>query len=501
MPNRGRSCGPWEVIKRPGNRIYRNILRDDPVVARNIFVGNEAWEAGGGIRSCFSGGGLPEPTVTDNLILGNRASQRDGGLVILDAAITCTNTSFVGNECTDGQGGGVIVDADGVLILRNSIVAGNTGSGICLLPWGDLVTDHCDVFGNLDVDYENCVPSTTDISCDPEFCAPESGDYRLFETSCCQGAGAGGYDIGARGVGCFTVSDVLFYDNFSDQDDADWYVTNEGDASLQVDEGTYRGSLVTGAVAGVVVSGFATGNLNCGLLVKPETALPAGTVGLDVYLRRATPERYYRISLSDTEGKLWKRIGLQEQVLLTFPCHLVTGAWQSLSFGLVDRRLSGYLDTGDGLQELFVYADDTLPILTGTLGVGLSGSASSERVVRFDDVLVAAIDSTLTAVPTDREAGQRPRPANLASRIFPNPFNSATVISFNLTEAQTVSLAVYSVAGRLVTTLVHEAMSAGQHETIWTGCDGSGRRVATGTYLYRLQAGSFSETKRMLLLK
>ena len=112
MPNRGRSCGPWEVIQRPGSQRYRNVLRDDPVVARNIFVGNHAWEAGGGIRFCFFGGALPEPTVTDNLIIGNRASQRGGGLVILDAAITCTNTTIVGNECTDGHGGGVIVEED-----------------------------------------------------------------------------------------------------------------------------------------------------------------------------------------------------------------------------------------------------------------------------------------------------------------------------------------------------------------------------------------------------
>ncbi len=92
----------------------------------------------------------------------------------------------------------------------------------------------------------------------------------------------------------------------------------------------------------------------------------------------------------------------------------------------------------------------------------------------------------------------------LASQLlpnYPNPFNPATTIGFNLPEAQAVSLTVYSLDGRLVTTLVNEAMPAGQHESIWMGRDDSGRRVAAGTYLYRLQAGTFSETKRMLLLK
>lgn len=87
------------------------------------------------------------------------------------------------------------------------------------------------------------------------------------------------------------------------------------------------------------------------------------------------------------------------------------------------------------------------------------------------------------------------------SQNFPNPFNPATTIGFNLPEAQTVSLTMYSLDGRLVATLVNEPMPAGQHEAVWMGQDDTGRRVAAGTYLYRLQAGVFSETKRMLLLK
>jgi len=83
----------------------------------------------------------------------------------------------------------------------------------------------------------------------------------------------------------------------------------------------------------------------------------------------------------------------------------------------------------------------------------------------------------------------------------PNPFNPVTTIKFSLPEPQTVSLTVYSLDGCLVKILVDEVMPAGQHEAIWKGRDDNGRRVATGTYLYRLQAGAFSETKRMLLLK
>ena len=501
MPTTGRSCGPRVGTLQPGNRSYRDVLRDDPLIARNIFVGNQAWEAGGGIRFCFFGGALPEPTVTDNLIVDNRSESRGGGLVVIDAEVTVTNTTIVGNHSNAGSGGGVFVQEDGTLVLRNSIVAGNTGSGICLLPWGDLITDHCDVFGNSNGDYENCAPSPTDISCDPEFCAPEAGDYRLLEASCCQGAGAGGYDIGARGVGCFTVPDVLFYENFSDQHDDDWHVTGEGDASLEVVDGVYWGSLVNGAVTSVVASDFDTGNYACQLRIKPETELPDGTAGLDFFLRHADPEQFYRVHLGGVEGELWKRIGSHEQVLLTFPCQLVVDSWQVLSFTLVDWQLSGYLDTGDGPQELFVCADDNLSILTGTFGVGLSGSALNEQVVKFDEVLVAALDSTLTAVPADGSAERQSRPAEMALHVYPNPANPKTVISFQLVEPGPVRVTIHAIDGSLVATLFDGTGVAGYQQSIWRGCDDVGRSVASGTYVCRVTADGRSITRKLVLAR
>jgi hypothetical protein len=236
-------------------------------------------------------------------------------------------------------------------------------------------------------------------------------------------------------------------------------------------------------------------------MVKPETALPAGSVGLDIYLRFATPERYYRVSLSDTAGQLWKRTGHQEQVLLTFPCQLVTGAWQSLAFELVDWQLSGCLDTGNGLQELFVYGDETVPILTGTVGVGLSGESSNERVVRFDDVLVAISDSVLTAVPDDEAVDQRSQPIDLALRIFPNPANPAVTIHYEVPIAHLTRLTIYSVDGRLVATLVNRLSAAGQQEVVWDGTDQRGYLVPSGIYIYHLEIGKYSVTKRVTLIR
>ena len=65
-----------------------------------------------------------------------------------------------------------------------------------------------------------------------------------------------------------------------------------------------------------------------------------------------------------------------------------------------------------------------------------------------------------------------------------------------------VELLIYDVAGRLVRTLLSgELIETGRYESVWNGMNNAGRTVATGVYFYRLRAGDFVETKRMMLLK
>ena len=84
---------------------------------------------------------------------------------------------------------------------------------------------------------------------------------------------------------------------------------------------------------------------------------------------------------------------------------------------------------------------------------------------------------------------------------YPNPFNPSTSIVFALPEARYVRLAVYSIDGRLVTTLVDEVKGQGAHEVEWHGRDTADRCVPSGVYFYRFAAGDYVETKRMTLLK
>ncbi len=83
---------------------------------------------------------------------------------------------------------------------------------------------------------------------------------------------------------------------------------------------------------------------------------------------------------------------------------------------------------------------------------------------------------------------------------YPNPFNPETTLSFDLHDATDVSLKVYNINGQLISTLADEYLSAGTHFRQWGGTDDNGNGVASGVYFYRLNAGKWSETKKMLLI-
>jgi len=111
------------------------------------------------------------------------------------------------------------------------------------------------------------------------------------------------------------------------------------------------------------------------------------------------------------------------------------------------------------------------------------------------------IDDILTAVPEDED----PQPAvpgrYALHQNYPNPFNPQTAIRYSLAQAGPARLAIYNVLGQEVVTLVDRHQAAGAHEIVWNGADSGGRAVTSGLYFYRLQAGEFSETRKMVLLR
>ena len=84
---------------------------------------------------------------------------------------------------------------------------------------------------------------------------------------------------------------------------------------------------------------------------------------------------------------------------------------------------------------------------------------------------------------------------------FPNPFNPSTTIPFQLEKAGYVSLKVYDMSGSLVKTIASEYRDAGSYEVIWNGLNNDGQQVASGQYILKMSAPSYSNTLQMTFIK
>jgi len=87
------------------------------------------------------------------------------------------------------------------------------------------------------------------------------------------------------------------------------------------------------------------------------------------------------------------------------------------------------------------------------------------------------------------------------SQNYPNPFNPSTEISFALAVASEVTLEVYNIGGQRVSTAANGFFEAGEHSVVWNSQSDNGQPLASGIYFYRLKAGAFTDTKKMILMK
>ncbi len=96
------------------------------------------------------------------------------------------------------------------------------------------------------------------------------------------------------------------------------------------------------------------------------------------------------------------------------------------------------------------------------------------------------VSETEYSLPAEYSLGQN----------YPNPFNPTTHIPYSIASTTKVTLKVFDVLGREILELVNEVKSPGHHTATFDG-----QKLSSGIYFYSLQAGSFSETKKLILLK
>jgi len=139
--------------------------------------------------------------------------------------------------------------------------------------------------------------------------------------------------------------------------------------------------------------------------------------------------------------------------------------------------------------------NDTLHFQAGVvLGKGIEG------LRRNSDALAIAVGKLDAMLPIEQEISNKPV-QYLLKQNYPNPFNPLTSIAFELPVDNDVCLTVYNMLGQKVRTLVNEHRPAGYYSVQWDGRDDFGKSLGSGIYFYRIKAGTFLKTNKMILLK
>ena len=84
---------------------------------------------------------------------------------------------------------------------------------------------------------------------------------------------------------------------------------------------------------------------------------------------------------------------------------------------------------------------------------------------------------------------------------YPNPFNPITMIRYDLPEVTNVKISIYDMMGKKVKTLVNTNQNSGYKFVIWNGTNDNGEMVSVGMYFYYIKTNTFSQTRKMILLK
>lgn len=181
------------------------------------------------------------------------------------------------------------------------------------------------------------------------------------------------------------------------------------------------------------------------------------------------------------ECRIWNRARTQAEIQAT-----MSGALGPEYYGNASSGLVCYWPL-DMLENL------------GVGGDGVDDARDMTASVCHGDIMgtVWPLNGAITAVP-DEEMNER---RFVLRQNYPNPFNPLTTIEYELPEASHVRLAIYSVRGELVCTILDEYQDTGAHVVAWDGRDSQSRRVPTGVYFYVIETGEHREAKRLMLIK
>ncbi|MEE9555432.1 MAG: S8 family serine peptidase [candidate division Zixibacteria bacterium] len=208
------------------------------------------------------------------------------------------------------------------------------------------------------------------------------------------------------------------------------------------------------------------------------------------YASMGYPDDSATLGIQNGSGSIGLQIAYDQPYIHDGLAILIQEGWLS-----ADPR-SGNIAAGDDFDATIIFDATTLEEGTYTGALTVTGFDVNHMV----DQITVPVTFHVGITGVDDGVVELPTAYNL-SQNYPNPFNPTTEIDFALPENGHVTLEVFNVLGQKVRTLVDEDMNAGYQSITWMGDDEQGNNVSSGIYLYKLEAGDKTFTKKMLMLK
>jgi len=144
----------------------------------------------------------------------------------------------------------------------------------------------------------------------------------------------------------------------------------------------------------------------------------------------------------------------------------------------------------------------TLVLPIGTYSVTCSANGFNSQTV--DGIIVNVNQTTtlnFTMISTANEDEVIPVTATALLGNYPNPFNPETVITYSVKDPAPVRIEIFNAKGQRVRTLVSADQPTGWYKALWNGTDDRGRPVSSGVYMYRMTAGNYQCSRKMILMQ
>jgi len=496
-----------------------------------ITIENNSSGYGGGIY-CYSS----EPTITNCTIRNNQAAL-GAGLYLATANPTLEYVTIEGNH-TNNEGGGIYCTDYSIPTFKHLTIVNNIANGgggiycavnsnptlLNSILWNDSPDEIIMSTGSLTATYSNIEggwEGTGNINQDPLFCFADGGIYTLAENSPCVGTGENGVNIGALGVGCETITFAPVLDIIADQE-----IIEDSSLSVGVSASSYMNLSMSFSATSDTTS--VSVSMNDTILTATPDPDWNGTAGIMVIVIDEN-------ELSDTTGFIlsvtpvndspadfsiiYPEYGDTVVINLSNQNDSLTFQWEESTDPDGDSLVylfDIFTVTGIGLPHFTFYYTDTL--LQTHLQLSYAYIADSIVAIAESDTLQAfwwvyasdGLDSIFAqgepGIFIDAreylaiDNGILPD-AFMVYPAYPNPFNPVTTLRYDLPEDAPVNITIYDMMGRQVKTLINNQQSAGSKLIRWSATNQSGRPVSAGLYLYRIQAGKFNQTRKVVLLK